>query len=183
MATCSKATGVVWVSEQCLWAKPLPAQLGYPLPQGYASGRLPTPGLHPWPQCGSPCCRWPGHGVCAPTAQCGCCPPWPQQARAVGDRMICLRAVFTLQCYDGEVVIQGFAFCVDSRLLNWLSPVATATSSGTRFLLKKDLLFLVEISKFPLVARETPRSDLRHNYDWACESAKFHLGLSDRCES
>ena len=96
--------------------------------------------------------------------------------------MICLRAVFTLQCYDGEVVVQGFAFCVDSRLLNWLSPVATATSSGTRFLLKKDLLFLVEISKFPLVARETPRSDIRHNYDWRLRVGKISeiFGLSDR---
>jgi len=51
--------------------------------------------------------------------------------------------------------------------------VATATSSGTRFLLKKDLLFLVEISKFPLLARETPRSDIRHNYDWRMRVGKI----------
>ena len=83
----------------------------------------PAPSVRIWAPPYPQACT-PGHSVgapaaaglatmgCAPTAQCGCCPPWPQQARVVGDRMICLRAVFTLQCYDGEVVVQGFAFYV-----------------------------------------------------------------------
>jgi len=103
--------------------------------------------------------------------------------------MICLRAVFTLQCYDGEVVVQGFAFYVtlacsigSHQSAQWPQqpPVARA------FFSRRTCFFSWKFRNFRWLREKRRARITAIIMTGACESAKFHrhtMGLSDRCES